>query len=151
MSVLRSFAPAILHINYAICNFQITSFFFRSFRAPPPSRICFNSLAGLTSAVGKEMLLKNILYFQPRLSAFPPCEFADSFDDPHADPDLKPAALFRSQLGPVFPDTLCPRHQCPPPLRRLALFSSCSQGTFCYGYSVIALAEPWFVRQSLFS
>ena len=34
------------------------------------------------------------------------CQLADSFDDRGADPDIKPAALFRSQSAPGVPGPL---------------------------------------------
>jgi hypothetical protein len=56
------------------------------------------------------MLLEDVLNLCPRFTAFGFGQLSDAFDDPTPDPNIESAALFLTELGAVFPDTICGGH-----------------------------------------
>jgi hypothetical protein len=56
------------------------------------------------------MLFEDVLNLRPRFMALRFGKLPDPFDDPTPDPDIESAALFLTELGAVFPDTICGGH-----------------------------------------
>ena len=87
--------------------------------------------------VCNEMLFENVLNLFPCGASCGLCKLAYSFYGPSADRDIKPAALFRSQLRSVFPDTFGYSHG-----------GSLHQDSLVTGHRTVREERRWFMRPS---